>query len=77
MFVCSDKNGKSLEYEKLEKFNLESRWVCVGMGVLGVCGCWGRGDHYYRGYYVIGESRLNFSRSSYSISPATHTKNFD
>ena len=44
-------------------------WVCV----LGVCVgvCVEGGGHDYRGCYVTGDSRLNFSRSSFLMLPAT------
>ena len=44
--------------------------MCFG-GVGGMQGVWG---HDYRGCYVIGDSRLKFSRSSYLILPATLDK---
>ena len=44
--------------------------MCFGVGDGGGV-CVGGGGHDFRGCYVIGDSRLNFSRSSYSRLPAT------
>ena len=45
--------------------------MCVVWLVMVVGRVWGVGGHDYWGCYVIGDSRLNFSRSSYSRLPAT------